>query len=257
MANEIRRLFNRFRAHRSGTFISYDHETRTLTWRPDGSPGKVDDWIQHGLDIDLENIAPGTRLRVQDGEINNESSNMRGGRRWLAIGPRGSLRETSIYTGYACITAIAHPQPRISLVALRLLERVFLPHVVPVHLRHFGEAASTRQTELTVRTNRWDLDMRVRNGRLTAMRRLSNSVTVDEDKVAFDCEGMPDTLISALPGRPLRDLVRHPALMDDDLVIDRVTHSTMDTRAWAHIHPVALTPDEAIARLSPPVALAA
>ena len=251
------RLFQRFRAHREGTFVSYDAENKALTWRPDGSPGAVEDWVQHGLEIDLESIEPGTRLRVQDGEMTRHSSDMRGGRRWLPTGVRGALREESIYTGYGCISAIAYPVPTVSLMALRLLDAVFLPGIAGTHLRHFAQGASTRQTSLTIRTNRWDLTLRIRNGRLTASRRLSNSLTVEEDRICFDAEGVPDTVLTALCGGPVRNLVGHAALVDDDLVIDRITRTTTDTRAWAHLVPVALTPDEAIARLRPATAAAA
>lgn len=250
------RIFNRFREHRQGVFQSYDPETKVMTWLADGASGPAEEWVQHGLEIDLESIATGTRLRIQDGPMTRHSSDMRGGRRYIA-GPRGSLREVSAYTGAPCISAIAHPCPRISLVALRLLEAVFLPDYVPGHIRDYAAGASTRQDRAVVRTNRWDLNLRIRDGLLTASRRLSNSVIVEGDRIAFDCEGMPDTLIAALHGRPVRDLVGHHALTDDDLLIDRIRRSTTDTRAWADIVPVILSPDEALARLRPVAAIAA
>lgn len=253
----LRRIFNRFRAHRAGTFLEYDHEKRSITWRPDDSPGKVTEWIQHGLEIAPETFRHGQRLRVQDGEMNTDSSNMRGGLKWFATGARGSMRQVSIYTGCACIDAIAHEDPVIDLMALRLMEQALGPEALATHIQHFREGASTRQTEIVVRLNRHDLTLRIRNGVLTASRRLSNSVCVDRTMLSFDAEGMPDTVTEALAGRALRDLVAHPVTQDPDIVIDRIVRATTDGRAWAHVVPVLLTPDQAIARLVPTLAIAA
>lgn len=253
-----KRIFNRFKPHRMGIFLEYDYVAKTITWRPDGAPGRTTEHVQQDLDIELERLSYGTRLRVQDGELTKRSSEALDGRRLVPTGPRSYLKMVQTHVGKPCIAAIGHEHPTLSLLTLRVMEDMLGTEATAGHLADFRDGASTRQNHIEVNLpDGRSLSLTVKDGHLRAARSFGGSgVSVAHEEVQFPAAGLPDTVVSALEGGPIGRLIGHPAFSDPELVIAEIKVPKTG-RASARIRPVMLTPDRAIALLRAPLAIAA
>jgi len=253
------RIFNRFRPHETGTVVTYDAEAKMLRYMRDEG-GESCLALQTGLDFDTTTLLPGARVRLQIGKMTNHSSTMRGGARYYRYGNR-TVRQ-QMYTGCECISAIAHIVPKVSLLGLRAMEHYFGPQDAADHLRHYGACASTLQTEINhgngsrYRLSTRSIEIRISKGVLHAGTKLHEHLDLNMYGLVFPAGDLPESVATALIGRPFSTIVAHPAIMDDDLVIERLhDHGTGSWTAFpCDVH---LTVDQAIARLFPPLAKAA
>lgn len=247
------RLFHRFKAHETLTVVRYDSGKRRLTCRNDeGHEG--DHVLQCGMSIDFENLAEGTRLHVQYGEITNDTSSVMGGLRWHQYGNRTIRRQ--IYTGGTCINAIAHANPLVQAPTVRMMQEVFGADDAIAHLRHYAEGASTLQTEIKLPRERYSrrtptigLEMRIEKGVLWAEKSIGGGIMLRGLHMTLNGIQLPDVVLAALGGRHASDLVEHPFLRDPELVIKTAHRWNDDSPVMVQFEPLLLTPEEAIVRI--------
>lgn len=252
------RVFNRFRAARTGTFVSWDGDRSELTWTPTARAEPVTEWMQRGRDVRWADFSPGDVVRVQTGGVTAHTSTMRGGP--LRRASRG--RSRNMHTWRNCIDHVAHPRPTVSLLCLRVMEAVLGAAETGRHLRDFADGASTRQTEAVISApghrGHQDLGFSMDGGRLRCGWRFSSIVSVEEDRLRISEVDLPESVIAAMVGRPLSAICDHPVLRDPDLVATSVAQSafgclSITVGGRAARLPVA----EAIEMLAPPIAAVA
>lgn len=244
-----RRLFNRFRHHAMVTVVSYDDEKRRLTYDPDKGAAGCRDRLQAGLDFDASDLKPGARLRIQYGEATRWTSTMHGGYRRLVSGGRSF--NGHVLTGTRCINAIAHPNPRVTLLGLRAMEHVLGAEETAFHLGHFTRDASSLQTEIDEKATGKALSLRIEKGVLRADAVLLREphLKIGNGFVQVRCGDLPETLVNALIGQHVGALVDHPALRDDEFTIERRHVDCSNSNFF--LASTVLTVDEALARLRP------
>lgn len=244
-----KRLFHRFRQHETVTVVSYDREKRKLTYDIEGGAGGLCDRLQAGMDFDCTTLQAGVRLRLQYGETTRWTSSMAGGTRRLVIGGRTYIHQ--IHAGSRCISAIAHVQPRVTLLGLRAMEHILGPDETARHLADFAKDGSSLQTEIDEKQVGKPLWMRIENGILRAGAVLMRDplLRIENGFVQVRCGDLPETLVNALTGEHVGALVDHPALRDTEFVIDR--HHANGDLSHFFLDRTVLTIDEALIRLRP------
>ena len=253
------RLFHRFREHETVTFLGFKREGRRMSYR-DSCGRELSHPVQAGLEIDFDAIAPGTPLRVQFGEATNWTSSMMGGGRYLKVGNRHM--QIQAYTGCHCVTAIAHPDPRVPLVAALAMAHGFGPEVAADHLRYFGDGASTLQTRYEYPKERWSrrskslpVGMRNEKGVLMVSAELGEGVRLSDRFVVLTGRQLPAAVLEALPGRAASSVVSHPILDHPDIVVAEAGTTPDGLSIRLDLDCPMLTPTEAIAVLPAPPAL--
>ncbi len=213
------KLIHTFRPTRQGTIVHADRERREITWVPDGGE-QLTEWTQDDRSIDWTTLAPGTRLRVQDGQMTRQSSDSRGGRRRYVFGNNGGHREFTIHTGKPCIDHVAHAAPRATHLAVRLMQHALGTEATLRHLRDWDRHASTRQTEIEVNIGGGRrLTLHLEMGVLECTLRLSPTVLVERNLIRTSLKGLPESMVAAMRDRPVAAVVGHPALLDRSIVI--------------------------------------
>lgn len=249
-----KRLFNRFREHVVATVVSYDATKRLLHYDVEDASG-CSDRLQSGMDFDASSLTPGARIRMQYGETTNWTSSSQGGLRMMMIGKRKISRQ--IYTGYRCINAIAYVQPRVTLLTLRVMEQMLGAEATAEHLADFARDASSLQTEIDEKATGLPLWFRVERGILYGGATIQKDPTlqVDRNTVLVTCGDLPETLLNALVGSHIGQVVDHPMLRDEEFVIDRTQPNGSMVRF--DLDRTVLTIDDAIGRLRFPLPKAA
>ena len=210
----MNRIFHRYRPHETGTFVAWEDSKRIVYRRDDGREVK---WrLQTGLDVDKTDYRPGMAIGVQLGEMTRQSSHAHGGTR---RNHRGRIIDA--YVGYACVSAISLPRPRLHRMTLRLMEHELGAEATLEHLRHWAAGASSLQTRIEVPgPTRRSISMVLTISRslLCAERGIAPGARVMGGAINMTAT-LPDAVVAALPGRPVGAVVDHPVFADRDLVV--------------------------------------
>ena len=216
------RVFHRFRAHAKGVFLRWEDD-KAIAYI-DAKGRKRIEKVQVGLKLDEDSYLPGMPIGLQFGEMTNWTRSKNGGTGHLAIEARGAIRRREIHTGHQCVSALTLARPRIHRMSLGLIVHHFGAEAALAHLRDWREGASTLQTEIDVRRNKRDMAgifLGIDRERLRAVRNISPTVRIDGAVLKARIT-LPDTVMAALPGRPLTAVLDHPALTDPELAVSSV-----------------------------------
>lgn len=229
------RLFHRFNAKERVIFLSYNSEKEVLSYRDmEGEEKSLP--IQSSIHMDFY-IVPGTEIRIQKGEMTNNTSARHGGTRFYAFKGKSVIYQA--YVGWECIAAISIPEPKISVGALHSLRYQFGPEETIAHLRDLKSGASTRQTTIQHRKLNlffdrgiWKSEIRMGKSRMIGSR------------IEFESD-LPLTLVSALTGRLVSDLFDHP-LFDGFRANIIDIENKGEGYYLANFEPLVFSPDEAM-----------
>lgn len=232
------RLFWRFKAHDSGTFVAW-HDTTHLVYRSDDANGqevRVMLQSQAGERIDKSAYVDGLPIRVQFGEASKWTSQMNGGTRWMTFPRHGGVthRRVDALVGHHCVTAITHADPRVALLSLHAMLDQFGPGETLRHLGDFADGASSLQTEISLRRSRYERgasSFAIHKGLLCMHRRIGDDMWIDGRALHFSGQ-FPESVLLALPGRMLSSLLEHAATSDPSLTIERIQVNGERHVAW-------------------------
>lgn len=235
-----KRLFWRFNAHDTGTFVRWDN--KHIVYKPtceDRPEQRVMMQAECMSEISREDYTPGTPIRLQFGEASRWTSQVNGGTRFESIktyGGRYKNIRVDAYVGCHCVTAISHAKPRIALLSLHaMLDELGVEETL-VHLQNFADGASTLQKEISLA--RWRKDygassFTIEKGLLLMNRRLADRLRVEGRRLIFWAD-LPESLLLALPGRPLSTILNHDVTRDPRLIIGRIDVDGDRKFAWTN-----------------------
>jgi len=251
----VKRIFNRFRPHVSGTVTGHSPGWDSLSYVDDATGSEHTHHIQAGLDIDRAVLTPGTRVRLQFGEMTRWTSAMNGGTQCFRIGGKVVTHERLV--GHRCIAAIGHDNPRVTLMALRTMEHVFGAAATRAHLAHYAQGASTMQTAIEEIATGADISFRIEKGVLSCRAKIGSrpSFEVRYDGLYIACGDLPETVLAALGGQRADRLLDHPMLKDAETIVTEVSGG--GDRRLVRTNRILLTMEEAFARLREPRSRAA
>lgn len=234
-----KRLFWRFKPHDTGVFVRWDDRNR-LVYLSDDADGREVSYMMQSECLEhilLYQYLPGMPIRVQFGEASKSTSQMNGGTRMerrAAYGGGYAMRRIDGYVGFQCVSAIAHAAPRIALLSLYAMIDEFGHEDAIKHLREFQQGASTLQTEISLKRSRRDYNastINIYKGLLCMTRRLSDQVTVEGRRLNFNAQ-LPESVLMALPGRPLHTILDHLVTCDPNIIIERMHVNGDRMTAW-------------------------
>jgi len=128
---------------------------------------------------------------------------------------------------------MTHANPRVALLSLHGMLDQFGAGETLRHLSDFA-GASSLQDEASLRRSKYDRgasSFAIHKGFLSMHRKLSDAVWIEGRALHFSAQ-LPESVLLALPGRPLSTVLDHASTRDPVLVIERMQVDGERMVAW-------------------------